>query len=462
MSLSQSEELELLALLEAEAHASVSFPGWLTREFASWTWDWRYQRYIQSYLDRLTRGDITKLMVFCPPRHGKSEMTTIRYPVWRLMADPGMRVIIGAYNQTLADKFSRKCRRIARERMALCEDRTAVHDWETPEGGGIRAIGVGAGITGQGGDLIIIDDPIKSREEAESETYRNRVYDWYTDDLYTRLEPGGSLVLIMTRWHEDDLAGRILASEDGPNWRVINLPAEAEEHDPLGRAIGEPLCPDRFDSEALADRKRVLGTYAYTALYQQRPAPAEGGIIKRAWLRYYDTPPAAYDRVIQSWDMAFKDAKENSFVCGQVWGQSGGNFYLIDQIREHLDFPGTQAAVERLSTRYPQALAKLVEDKANGPAIVQSLSGRISGLTPITVQGSKVARAAAISPLFEAGNVYLPRFAGWADDYVNELCTFPNAAHDDQVDCTSQGLAHLSIAPEPWFPTATTAQRPRV
>ena len=189
--------------------ARRDFDVWLDQVTPTWEWRWRHLVYIRTYLDRVTRGDLKRLMLFVPPRHGKSEQTTIRYPTWRLERDPTLRVIVGAYNQILANKFSRKARRIAVQRLDLSAERVAVEDWETAQGGGFRVVGVGGGITGQGGDLIIIDDPVKNREEANSQAYRDRVWEWYTDDLYTRLEPGGAIILIMTRWHEDDLAGRI-------------------------------------------------------------------------------------------------------------------------------------------------------------------------------------------------------------------------------------------------------------
>ncbi len=420
------------------------FQQWLPQITPQYTWDWQYQVYIQSYLDRVNAGELKKLMLWVPPRHGKSEMVTIRYPVWQLLRDPEMRVIVGAYNQTLSERFSRKSRGIARNAgVELSEERATAADWETTVGGGVRAVGVGSGITGHGGNGIIVDDPVKSREEAESLAYRDRVYNWYTDDLYTRLEPGGWIIIIQTRWHEDDLSGRILASEDGPNWTVISLPAEAEENDPLGRELGEPLCPARYDKEALEDRRRVLGSYGYNALFQQRPAPPEGHIIKRAWIRYYTLPPNNFDRLIQSWDMAFKDGDSNSYVVGQVWGQVGGNFYLVHQVRDHMDFPTTLSAVRTMSAAYPGAVAKLVEEKANGAAVIQSLKNEISGLIPVGPRGSKEARLSAVAPLFEAGNIYVPQRMPWTEGYIGELCAFPNASNDDQADATSQALDYL-------------------
>src|SRR6185369_2890471 len=206
------------------------------------------------------------------------------YPVYRLRLDPALRVVVGAYNATLASKFSRKARRIALAAgVALSDERTAVEDLETTAGGGMRAVGVGGGITGQGGDLIVIDDPVKSREEAESEVYREKVWSWYTDDLYTRLEPGGAMILIMTRWHMDDLAGRILASEGAAKWTVVNLPALAVENDALGRAMGEALCPERYDEAALEAIKSEGGmsAYSFAALYQQDPRPRDGNMFPR-------------------------------------------------------------------------------------------------------------------------------------------------------------------------------------
>jgi hypothetical protein len=267
--------------------ASPSFAQWLSIVTPSYTWHWQYLQYVQAQLDRVTTGECKRLMLFLPPRHGKSEMTTVRYPVWRLERDPSLKVIIGAYNQILANKFSRKARRIAEQRIPLARDRAAVEDWETASGGGVRAVGVGGGITGQGGNLIVIDDPVKSRDEAESLAYRDRVWEWYTDDLYTRLEPGGSIILIMTRWHDDDLAGRILASDTAVDWTVISLPALAESNDPLDRDEGEPLNPERYDTAALLDIKQTLGSRSFTALYQQTPIPAEGGMFKRSWWKYY-------------------------------------------------------------------------------------------------------------------------------------------------------------------------------
>ena len=311
------------------------------------------------------------------------------------------------------------------------------------------AAGVGGPITGRGAHVAIIDDPVKNSEDASSKTMRDKTYDWYRSTLRTRLAPGGAIVLVMTRWHEDDLAGRLLAEND-EQWEVISLAALAEAGDPLGRECGVPLWPNRFPQHELKQIQLDLGSQLWNALYQQRPAPMEGDMLKRYWWKYYDAPPAAFDEVVQSWDMTFKDAATSDFVVGQVWGRVGADKYLLDQVRDRLDFPATVQAVRRLTTKWPQASAVLIEDTANGPAVIATLRREIAGIIPVNPMGGKEARAAAVSPQIEAGNVYLPSpiRVGWVQDFVEECAAFPNGANDDQVDAMTQALARLSMRPQ--------------
>ena len=311
--------------------------------------------------------------------------------------------------------------------------------------GTYRSAGVGGGITGMGGNIILIDDPIKDRAEADSLTIRNKVWDWYTSTLYTRLAPGGGIIVIQTRWHMDDLAGRLLSS-GAEKWRVVNFPAIAE-HNEEHRKAGEALHPERYDLASLLRIKTAVGSRDWAALYQQRPVPAEGAVFKRDWLKYYteSSLPPTFEKLLISWDMTFKDTNRSDFVVGQVWGRAGANFYLLDLVRGRWDFVKSLEMFQVLAGKWPDAVKKLVEDKANGSAIIQTLKKSISGIKPITPTESKEARAYAITPLFEAGNVFIPapKDVAWVKDFESEILTFPSGAHDDQVDAMTQALSEL-------------------
>lgn len=424
---------------------ALPFDRWLSVVTPSYTWTWAYQRYIMQHLERVTSGEIKRLMLFLPPRHGKSEMVTIRYPAWRLECNPSERVIICGYNQILANKFSRRCRKVARERVALSQDRTAVEDWETAEGGGLRAVGVGGGITGQGGNLIIIDDPVKSREEANSQAYRDRVYDWYTDDLYTRLEPGASIILIMTRWHEDDLAGRILASAEGAEWTVIKLPALAEMGDPLGREVGQALCPERYDRGALLAIKKGRERM-FTALYQQRPQEQEGGMFKRSWFgEFVNTVPAGA-RSVRYWDKA-ATAGGGDYTVGVKMAFSGGVWYVVDVVRGQWSSGERDKTIRQTAELDGKATRVYWEEeggssgKDTSVALYKLLAGFSCHADRVT--GDKAVRAGPFASQCEGGSVKLVRGA-WNAAYIDELCSFPVGAHDDQVDGSSGAFTVLS------------------
>jgi predicted phage terminase large subunit-like protein len=439
--------------------ASGPLRPWLQTVSPRMRWDWRHLVYVQDALGRVTSGTTKRLMLFLPPRHGKSELATVRYPVYRLERDPETRVIIGAYNATLARKFSRKARRIARERLALSDDRTAVEDWETTRGGGVRAVGVGDGVTGQGGDLIIIDDPVKSREEAESETYRDRVWEWYTDDLYTRLEPGGAIVLIMTRWHEDDLAGRILQSEDAASWEVISLPALAESDDPLGRQPGEALCPDRFDEAALADIRRV--TLGFDALYQQRPVAASGEMFDPAWFGFVEAAPLDCEWV-RGWDKAATaGGGDNTASVKMGRSRSTGVYYIAHRLSVQLA-PGDRDtlirqtavadghAVEQVSQQDPGQAGK-----SDAIAFVKLLNGYRASTEPIS--GDKEVLAGPFASQAQIGNVKLVRGA-WNRPYLEQLRQFPRGKHDDDVDASSVAFNKLARrVPRRSLPSSTSS-----
>jgi predicted phage terminase large subunit-like protein len=381
---------------------------------------------------------------------------TETFPSYFIGKDPDRRVIEVSYGDSLAQRFGKLNRAKIIEygnhvfNIEVSKEKSSMTDWDI-DGyrGGMISVGIGGGITGQGADLLLIDDPIKNREEADSEVYREKIWQEWQSTLYTRLHPGGAVIIILTRWHEDDLAGRLLNPEYGEveDWTIISLPAKAEEGDLLGRAPGEPLWPEHgYDQAWMDTTKKAVGSYAWAALYQQRPSPAKGTMFKREWWKYYKEPPNDFRVIIQSWDMTFKDTQGTDYVVGQVWGLHKADKYLLDQVRDRMDFVTTCEAVRNLSAKWPQTNYKLVEDKANGPAVISTLQRELGGFIAVKPDGSKEARASAVAPSIEAGNVYIPdpSIAPWVNDYVEECSAFPKGANDDQVDAMSQALNRLN------------------
>jgi len=421
--------------------------------------DWKSAPHLEllcSKLEAVERGEILRLMVFKPPRHGKSEVISKKFPARYLGRNPRNEIIMASYSADLAYDHSRIARDTLKEwgpklwGVNVSKDSGAADRWGIAgTRGGLTAAGVGGPITGRGANIILLDDPVKNSEEAESTLMRERLWNWYRTTLRTRLAPGGAIVLVMTRWHEDDLAGRLLQemkSGNGEQWEILNLPAQAEEGDILGREPGEWLWPERYPPEEYEQIKKAVGTRAWISLYQQRPSPDEGGLLKRHWWRYYSIMPGKFDEVIQSWDCAFKDKNTSDYVVGQVWGRINSDKYLLDQARGRMDLPKTIESLERLSRRWPQARVKLIEAKANGPAVIQMLRHKMTGLIEVEPKGGKIARANAVSPEIESGNIYLPesKIAPWIEEFVEECSVFPNGKHDDMVDSMTQALERLA------------------
>ena len=412
---------------------------------------WERARHLALVCDKIpdvAKVKTKRLMIFMPPRHGKSMTVTKTFPSYFLGKNPNKRVIEVSYGEDLAQSFGASNRDKIMEfgqelfGISVSQVQSKKTNWNIEDyDGGMISVGVGGGITGNGADLLIIDDPIKNREEAESPTYRKKLYDEYRSSILTRLHAGAAIIIILTRWQEDDLAGTILKT--GEPWDIISLPAlcDDEENDLLGRKEGEALWPEGgYDEEWMQDMKRSLGSYVFTSLYQQRPAPPEGGIIKRGWFKFYKTLPEGLMGYTQSWDCTFKDNKDSDFVVGQLWAKKGPDRYLITQIRGRMTFTETLQSIRLMSHRYPQSIRKLIEDKANGSAVIEVLKKEFAGILPVEPEGGKFARAAAASPVIESGNVWLPdpSIAPWVMDYVEEFAVFPNGAHDDQVDSTTQ------------------------
>lgn len=548
---------------------------------ANLKWHWVYQRYIYKKLAEIDKGKCRRMMVFMPPRHGKSELITIRYTAWRLLNDPGLNVILGSYNQKLADKFSRYVKKIVRtsalpnchaERLCLsagdpqksggCASDGGIapdqfsetdgkaqpfrsakgqsqkkgllntaSEWETSGGGVVRSVGVGGGIAGFGAGLIVIDDPVKNRAEAESATYRQRVWEWFNDDIYTRMEPNAAIILIQTRWHEDDLAGRLLneMKDGGEQWEVVSLPALAEgdtgslkgtktiaqgkaagcnpgnqdKHhsdlegveqtgedvaplqgakthgsfpgvtlaplthprllslspsatgkkkadnewrDVIGRKPGQALCHDLFPVKTLLKYQKKLGTYSFSALYQQRPAPAEGGQFKREWFKnIVDRAPnglrwkRGYDLAISTKTSADYTA---SFRCAY---DNSGNLYIADGYRARIEYPDQRRyIVARMNDERDTEHG--IESAMHGKAVVQELrtdrSVRTHAFKEVQVASDKLTRALAWLNLAEAGKLFLVR-GPWIDEFVDEIVRFPAGRHDDQIDAVSVAVQML-------------------
>ena len=407
----------------------------------------RHHRLIARHLEAVERGDITRLMIFMPPRSGKSMLVSEYFPAWYLGRNPTHNIIAATYAQELADDFGRKVRnqiadpsyRNVFPGVSLKGDSQSSKRFHVTQGDGISgayfATGIGGPLTGRGGNLILLDDLTKNREEAESETIRQRNKDWYTSTAYTRLMPDGRIVLVMTRWHTDDVAGWLLSEQAHEGWTVLNLPAIAESDDAIGRHPGEALWPEAFPLEALAKIKQSIGSRDWSALYQQRPAPAEGGIFKAEWFRRYDSPQEHYQQIVQSWDTAYKPGEENDPSACTTWGIKPDGFDLLHVLAQRMEYPDLKAKAILHAADW-EAQAILIEDRASGQSLIQDLR-RETQLPVVPIQisaasGSKTTRAMAVAAMVEAGRLYLPKHAAWLTDFEIEMTTFPSAVHDDQ------------------------------
>jgi predicted phage terminase large subunit-like protein len=432
----------------------LSFREFVERVRPQYQW-YRHCEVLAQVLQRVADGDLKRVMVFMPPRHGKSELATKLFPAYFLYCNPQKWVGISSYAADLSYTFSRRNREHYQDTGGLLRgDAAAVKHWETIEGGGLWAAGVGGPITGKGYSLGVIDDPLKNHEEAFSDRIREKQQEWYGSTFYTRAEADAAIVLIMTRWHEADLAGYLLneetTDEEPERWHIVNFEALKEEHprefpptctiEPDWRQPGEPLCPERFTLKRLLTICRRVGSYFWNALYQQRPTAADGDVFKQDWFRFYVQLPEL-EYLVLSVDANF-GSQQGSFVVIQLWGIAYPNFYLVDQVRDRFSFTETVEAIRELIERwrpnYGEAAAKLIEKKANGAAVLDELSREFPGLIGIEPQGSKEARAQAASPYVEGGNIWLPKNAAWKKDFMAEMMAFPKGANDDQVDALTQ------------------------
>jgi predicted phage terminase large subunit-like protein len=450
--------------------------------------------HLQYLSDRLVQavhdveaGRSRYLLISLPPRTGKSQMGSVNLPTWVLRRHPDWPLMLLSHSPDLAAGWGRQIRRLVDEHpelgLEIADDAGAATEWETTEHGSVLSRSIRQSITGRGARVMILDDVVKDFADAHSKTNREFVWNWWTANSRTRLHPPALVIVLGTRWHEDDLIGRLQSDEyegDPDQWEVISFPAIADhkpeegEVDSIGREPGEPLLspliPDETPEQAKArwaDIRQAVGSYAWSALFQQKPAPAEGKIFNNGWWNFWRPGdlPEAFDRTITSWDCAFKNTDDSDYVVGQLWGVLGADRYLVSQVRGRFSFTETLPLIEQFVTEATDLVPggvheHVVEDKANGTAVIDVLKTRVPGMIPQNPTESKEARARSVTPEIEAGNVFLPALADWLPDYLGEFKSFPVGLHDDQVDCTTQALLRLrqAGAVTPLLPTATISR----
>lgn len=439
-------------------------------------------------LNRFIRKEIRRLIILEPPRYGKSELSSRRLPALLHGIFPNDEILLASYNADLASDMTVDVQRIMdteRYRQIFPYSRITPDgsksqwsrssnnhelipvDWAKDawrpncemqfDGnkfkpmGSFHSAGVGGSFTGKGGKWILIDDPVKNWEDADSKSFRDTQWDWYRSTVRTRLEKDACILLTLTHWHKDDLAGRLLElaknDPEADKWAVLKLPAIKDNNEnPLDpRELGDVLWPEKFSAEDVKATKASSGTRIWSALYQQEPVSEGGNIVKREWFKYYRVIPPKLDVTIISCDTASKDKNISDFYSYQVWGRTLTDRYLLYQFRGRWAFPMACDKLVELCKLFPAAGRKLIEAKANGPAIVQTLKKKVTGLIEVEPTGDKVARLNAVTPEMESGNVWLPdpEIFPWIEDFLTEITDFPYGTNDDQVDACSMALHHL-------------------
>ena len=402
-------------------------------------------------------GRCDRLMVFMPPRHGKSEIVSRFTPPWYLSLFPDRQVMLASYEADFAAGWGRRARDVMEDvghafHVNVRQDSHAANRWQIDgrEGGMVTA-GVGGPITGRGADLLIVDDPVKNAEEALSATYREKAWEWWQSTAMTRLEPGGAAVVVQTRWHTDDLAGRLLEHEP-EEWRVISLPAVAEPDDPLGRDEGAPLWPERYPIEELERIRDSSGNFWWSALYQQRPVPREGGMFNRRWFPTVDAVPAEGKR-LRYWDLAATEAGKGDpdwTVGAKLSLAPDGVFYVEDVVRLRGRPGEVESSIAQTAREDGPKVRQVIEQEpgASGKSMVAYYVRQLAGL-PVSgwrPSGPKEVRADPLASQAEAGNVKLQK-AHWNGALLDELETFPLGTHDDQVDAVASAFHNLLEPP---------------
>jgi predicted phage terminase large subunit-like protein len=412
-------------------------------------------------LEAVTKREIKRLIINVPPRSGKSSIVCVLWPVWTWLQDPSHQWLTISHSGTFATRDALRSRRLIQSpwfqarwgRMfKLTGDQNQKTRYENDQRGYRIAVGITGGITGEGGDTILLDDPM-DRDSAHSDLEREKANITYDEAISTRLNDpaAGAIVVIMQRLHELDTTGHLLAGEE--DWDHLCLPMLYESDHPFVCAEDirteedEPLWPERFTPDVIAAMRQRLQTYGFAGQAQQRPTPKGGGTWRTGWFNRWRELPSDLKNFTQSWDFAAKDTKDGSYNVGQVWAETGADKYLVDQVRFRGTFSEAKNAIMDLSAKWPQCRAKLIEDKANGSPILDSLQKTVGGMIATNPgKRGKVERAEAVAPFIEAGNIWVPADAPWVSDFMAEVEAFPNGANDDQIDAASQALERLCVS----------------
>ena len=408
----------------------------------------KHHKKIAEKFNRLAKGEIKRLIINMPPRHTKSEFASFLLPSWMVGRKPDLKIIQTTHTTELAIRFGRKAKTLIDSpeyqqifKTRLSEDSQAAGKWETAQGGEYYAAGVGSAITGRGADLLIIDDP-HSEQDALNMTAMERAYEWYTSGPRQRLQPGGAIVLVMTRWNMKDLTGMLIKSQKelkSDKWEVIEFPAIMPS--------GKPVWPEYWKKEELESVKASLSIGKWNAQWMQNPTAEEGSLIKREWWKVWDKPfIPPLQHVIQSYDTAYLKKETADFTAITTWGvfypseDSPANLILLDSFKERVEFPELRKEAFR-QYRYWNPETVIIEAKAAGLPLTYEL--RKAGIPVINYTPSKGqdkhARVNAVSPLFESGIIWAPE-EKFAEEVIEECASFPYGDHDDLVDSTTQAI----------------------
>jgi predicted phage terminase large subunit-like protein len=411
-------------------------------------------------LTRVLNGELRRLIITVPPRSLKSICASVAFPAFALGHNPCLRFICASYAENLAFAHARGCRDVMRSALyqrlfphtKIVAGRDSQQEFATTEGGNRLSTSVGGTLTGRGGNFVIIDDPMKA-QDTFSDSARETVREWFSNTLLSRLDNKveDAIVLVMQRLHIDDLAGHLL---DQGGWTHLNLPAiaETELEIPVGpgrvhrRKPGDILHPEREPKSVLDEAKSEMGSMSFAAQYQQEPVAEDGNLVRWSWFHFFDDPPyqTANDRIIVSWDTALSQKELASYSVAVVLQVRGGTVYVLDVIRERLEYPELRRTVISLHRKWRTACnsySLLIEDKGSGMGLIQELKREHIHAIAIKPEGDKVMRMSNQTAHIESGAVWLPRRAPWLEEFRRELCAFPGGRYDDQVDAFSQALA---------------------